>query len=280
MNEVNHFRRFALIWLLASLIATPLMVFVFAPIVPPGQGSVQASGQVQDNTVLFGLSTPIALAVLVYFGYALIVFRERDPASALEGPVIRGQAAVQLWWLIVTTSMVLFLAGYATYRTLVDGAGGGQGPNPISNPVTNSTGPPLQVQVIGQQWEFTYRFPGYGGVETPHLELPANRLVEFHVTSLDVIHSFWAYQLGVKADANPGFDNVAYVKTRGPLAFNIHCVELCGVWHGYMFDSGRVVPNTDFNRWIQQQQRQYAPATKSLSPYSKNYFPDPQRRGG
>lgn len=280
MNEVKHFRRFALIWLLASLIATPLMVFVFAPIVPPGQGSVQASGQVQDNTVLFGLSTPIALAVLVYFGYALIVFRERDPASALEGPVIRGQAAVQLWWLIVTTSMVLFLAGYATYRTLVDGAGGGQGPNPIANPVTNSTGPPLQVQVIGQQWEFTYRFPGYGGVETPHLELPANRLVEFHVTSLDVIHSFWAYQLGVKADANPGFDNVAYVETRGPLTFNIHCVELCGVWHGYMFDSGRVVPNTDFNRWIQQQQRQYAPATKSLSPYSKNYFPDPQRRGG
>ena len=25
-----------------------------------------------------------------------------------------------------------------------------------------------------------------------------------------MIHSFWAYQLGVKADANPGVDNVAY----------------------------------------------------------------------
>ena len=37
--------------------------------------------------------------------------------------------------------------------------------------------------------------PGYGGVETPSLELPADTLVEFHVTSLDVIHSFWAYQL-------------------------------------------------------------------------------------
>jgi cytochrome c oxidase subunit 2 len=280
MNEVNHFRRFVLIWLLASVIATPLMVFVFAPIVPPGQGSVQASGQVQDNTVLFGLSTPIALAVVVFFGYALIAFRERDPASVLEGPAVRGHAAVQLWWLIVTTSVVLFLAGYATYRTLVDGAGGGQGPNPISNPTTSSTGPPLQVQVIGQQWEFTYRFPGYGGVETPHLELPANRLIEFHVTSLDVIHSFWAYELGVKADANPGFDNVAFVKTRGPLKFNIHCAELCGVWHGYMFDSGRVVASTDFNAWIAQQQRQFAPAGKVLPPYAKSYFPDPQRRGG
>ena len=70
------------------------------------------------------------------------------------------------------------------------------------------------MQVIGQQWEFTYRYPTYGGVETPHLVLPADTLVGLHVTSLDAIHSFWAYQLGVKADANPGVDNVAYVKRR------------------------------------------------------------------
>ena len=78
------------------------------------------------------------------------------------------------------------------------------------------------------------------------LELPANRLVELHVTSLDVIHSFWAYQLGVKADANPGVDNVAYVETKKPLNFDIHCAELCGVWHGYMFDTGQVVRAADF----------------------------------
>ena len=54
-----------------------------------------------------------------------------------------------------------------------------------------------------------------------------------------MIHSFWAYQLGVKADANPGVNNVAYVTTKGPLTFNVRCAELCGVWHGYMFDTGR-----------------------------------------
>ena len=140
--------------------------------------------------------------------------------------------------------------------------------------------PPLQVQVIGQQWAFTYRFPGYGGVETQHLELPAHRLIAFHVTSLDVIHSFWAYQLGVKADANPGVDNIAYVETRKPLSFDIHCVELCGVWHGYMYDTGRVVSGAEFASWIAGQQRTFAPATKQLDPYSKTYFPDPQRRGG
>jgi cytochrome c oxidase subunit II len=278
MSDVNHWRRVVLWWLGTSIVATLLVVFLLAPILPPGNGSVEASGQVVDNTVLLGVSTPIAMAVLVYFIYALIVFRERDTTAVLDGPAIRGDARIQTWWLVVTTGIVLFLAGYGTVRMLADGAGGGQGPNPIAKPAGAARA--LQVQVIAQQWKFTYRWPSYGGVETATLELPSNRMIEFHVTSLDVIHSFWAYQLGVKADANPGFDNVAYVTTKGPLTFDIHCAELCGVWHGYMFEKGRVVKPNQFSAWITQQRAQNVPATKSLPPYSKQYFPDPQRRGG
>ncbi len=279
MSEVNHFRRVLLIWLVASIIATPLVIFVLAPIVPPGNGTVQSAGQVSDNTVLFGLSTPIALGVIVWFLYAVIVFREREPGVVLDGPPLRGDARIQMWWVVVTTTIVLFLAGYGTVRLLSDGAGGGQGPNPIAAPA-QAKDPALQVQVIAQQWQFTYRWPGYGGVETQHLDIPANTTVAFNVTSLDVIHSFWAYQLGVKADANPGENNIAYVTTKGPLTFNIRCAELCGVWHGYMFDTGHVVTKAQFATWIAAQRVKYAPATKLLGPYSKTYFPDPQRRGG
>jgi cytochrome c oxidase subunit II len=179
----------------------------------------------------------------------------------------------------VTISLVLFLAGYGTDRLLVDGAGGGQGPNPISIP-NAPDGNKLTVQVIAQQWEFTYRWPAYGGVETRAIELPEHTLVQFNVTSVDVIHSFWAYELGVKADANPGVNNVAYVTTKGRLKFEVRCAELCGIWHGYMFNSGRVVPKVDFAAWIHQQEQKYAPATKTLGPYSKTYFPQPLRRGG
>jgi cytochrome c oxidase subunit 2 len=112
------------------------------------------------------------------------------------------------------------------------------------------------------------------------LELPTNTTVEFHVTSLDVIHSFWAYQLGVKADANPGEDNIAYVTTKGPLKFQVHCAELCGVWHGYMYNHGAVVPQSQFASWIQQERQALAPATKALPPYAGQYFPAPTRRGG
>ena len=276
MSEVNHWRRFVLWWVGTSVPATLLVVLLLAPILPPGNGSVEASGQVVDNTVLLGVSTPLTMLVLVYFTYALIAFREREPAAALDGPPIRGHSTIQIWWLVGTTSIVLFLAGYGTFRMLADGAGGGQGPNPIAAPAGSQHA--LQVQVIAQQWKFDYRWPAYGGVETPTLELPANTMVEFHVTSLDVIHSFWAYQLGVKADANPGFDNIAYVTTKGPLSFDIHCAELCGLWHGYMYETGHVVSKSNWGTWIAQQQKEFAPATKGLPPYSTKYFPAPQRR--
>ena len=133
----------------------------------------------------------------------------------------------------------------------------------------------LPVQVIGQQWEFTYRYPTYGGVETADLVLPAGRQVAFHVTSIDAVHSFWAYELGVKADANPGVDNVAYVKPSQIGTFQIRCAELCGLWHGYMFDTGRVVSVSAFKTWIATQQKQFAGVEKYLPKYSTSYAPDP-----
>jgi cytochrome c oxidase subunit 2 len=280
MDDRHHFRNVVLLWALATLIMTPIVVFLIGPGLPPGNGSVEASGQVTDNIVLLATATPVALAVLVYMAYAIWAFRERTPEVVLDGPAIRGNASVQFWWLVITTTLVLFLAGYGTVRLLADGSGGGQGPNPIAIPAALRGGKPLVVQVVAQQWQFLYRFPGYGGVETNNIDLPEHTLVQFNVTSLDVIHSFWAYELGVKADANPGINNIAYVTTKGSLLFHVRCAELCGVWHGYMFSQGRVVPKAQFATWIAQQERQFAPATKVLPPYSKTYFPQPLRRGG
>ena len=138
----------------------------------------------------------------------------------------------------------------------------------------------LPVQVIAQQWEFTYRYPTYGGIETAHLELPVDQQIEFHVTSLDVIHSFWAPRIGVKADANPGVDNVAFTEPTREQNFEIHCNELCGLWHGYMFDTGQVVSDAKFHTWIHNQAKVFEAANKVLPPYATHYFPEPDRRAG
>ena len=276
MSEPNHARRFGVIWVVATLIATPLVILLLGPILPPGNGSEQASGQVTDNTVLLAMATPVLLLVVIYLIYAVIVFRQ-PKGSVLEGPDVHGNARVQTTWIVVTSVLVLSLAVYGSVRLLSDyGAGSGSGPTPLTVP----KGPKLPVQVIAQQWAFTYRYPTYGGVETPHLVLPEGQMIELHVTSLDVIHSFWAYQLGVKADANPQVDNVTFVKPTKLQTFEIRCAELCGIWHGEMFDTGRVVTPAAFNTWIRQQQVAFAPATKTLPPYSTTYQPKPTRRGG
>jgi cytochrome c oxidase subunit 2 len=276
MPEPNHFRRILILWLALTVIATPLVVFLAAPGLPPGDATSEAAGQVTDNTVLLAIATPIAALMVVYFAYALIVFRHRGPEPD-EGVAIRGDNRIQLTWIVATAAIVLFAAVYGTVRIFGDsGAGGGQGPDPIAKP----SGDPLQVQVIAQQWDFTYRFPSFGGVETPHLELPVDQNVEFHVTSLDAIHSFWAHQLGVKADANPGVDNVAYARPTETGSFDIRCAELCGLFHGHMFDTGQVVSDSSFQAWIRGQQREFAPATRNLNPYHPSYLPHPERRAG
>jgi cytochrome c oxidase subunit II len=64
-----------------------------------------------------------------------------------------------------------------------------------------------------------------------------------------VIHEFWAYQLGVKADANPAVDNVAYTEAKQMGSVTVRCNELCGIWHGAMFTYGKVESQTAFDSW-------------------------------
>jgi cytochrome c oxidase subunit 2 len=272
----SHGRNFVVVWLVLSTVATLLAAFVLGPAIPPGNGSVQATGQVFDNEVLVAVAAPICVFVLLFLIYALTVFR--SDGTGANGTPLRGDSRIQILWIVVTTVTVIALAVFGSYELIKDGSGAGQGPNAAFLPSGHANA--MDIQVIGQQWEFTYRYPSYGGLETPHLMLPANTLIRLHVTSLDVIHSFWAYQLGVKADANPGVDNVVYVKTNGPRSFQIRCAELCGLWHGYMFDTGQVVTPSRFAAWIKQEQSYFEPVVKFLPPYSRSYLPDPQLRAG
>jgi cytochrome c oxidase subunit 2 len=277
MPEPPHFRRILILWAALSIVATPVVVFVLAPGLPPGNDSSQGAGQVTDNTVLLGIVTPVAALLIVFFAYSLSTFRHResDPEDE-EGLAIHGNAGIQTTWLAVTTVIVLFLATYGTVRLFDNGSGGGQGPDPVAKQGGNN----MQVQVIAQQWAFTYRWPAHGGVETPHLVLPVDENIELHVTSLDVIHSFWAHDLGIKADANPGVDNVVYLRAKKTGSFVIRCAELCGLFHGHMFDTGQIVSDSAFNTWIKGQQREFAPSTSQLPPYRTHYGPQPGRRAG
>jgi cytochrome c oxidase subunit II len=280
VGQPRHLWRMVTIWLILSIVADVLFYILVGPHVPPGTMTTNASDNQFDFNILLVIALPVLIAVWVYLAYCMVTWRagREGVQEPVGGPASRSHLGVQVGWIITTTVIVLGLFIFGTVRLITGvGSGGGEGPNPIWTPTSATV---LPVQVIAQQWKFTYRYPTYGGVETPHLVLPIDQMVELHVTSLDVIHSFWALQLGVKADANPQVDNVAFVKPTRLESFEIRCAELCGIWHGNMFDRGRVVSQEEFATWIQQEQATFSDATKVLPPYSRTYLPEPTRRGG
>ena len=248
---------------------------------PPGDQSRQAGDESSILQLMLIISTPVFIGVCLFVVYSALVFRQ-GRTGLVDGPPSYGNFRLQVAWIAITAVIVLFLAAVgitqlgssaqATNFTAAQLATAG------STPVGTSAGHELQVQVIAQQWYFTYRYADYGGAESLHLVLPVDSNIEIHVTSTDVLHSFWAYQLGVKADANPGVDNVFYVTTMHTGSFTVRCAELCGIWHGNMFDtSGKVVSQDDFATWIAQLQTDEAGVT--LPPYAPAYFPSPRVKG-
>lgn len=75
----------------------------------------------------------------------------------------------------------------------------------------------------------------------PNIELAANELVEFRVTSLDVNHGFAVYdksnQLITQVQAMPGYVNRLRYKFKEPGKYDILCLEYCGMAHQIMRSS-------------------------------------------
>jgi cytochrome c oxidase subunit II len=81
-----------------------------------------------------------------------------------------------------------------------------------------------------------------------------NRPVQFVVTSEDVLHGFAIRELGVRIDANPGEVTTTSVETPPKIGnYAVNCVELCGLYHSYMWEAVNVVDKASFNSWILSQ---------------------------
>ncbi|MHB8244129.1 MAG: cytochrome c oxidase subunit II [Acidimicrobiales bacterium] len=277
--EPSHFGRMLLIWTPLALVADLLFYFVAGPHIPPGRMTSSAGGAQFDFNILFLIALPVMLAVWVYMAYALFTWRaSRMTKDPIAGPHARGHLGTQIAWMATTSTIVVGLFVFGTLELVIPaGAGGGEGPSPLWTPTSSTV---LPVQVIAQQWTFTYRYPTFGGFETTTLVIPNHTTIAFHVTSLDVIHDFWAYQLGVKADANPQQDNVAFTTTSQLGSFIVRCDELCGIWHGAMYNSGRVVSKAAFEHWATTTRARLASSTKFLPPFAWTYTPSANGASG
>ncbi|MGH2447755.1 MAG: cytochrome c oxidase subunit II [Chloroflexota bacterium] len=270
MRSANHGVRIAVIWVVVSIIVEILISI--AP-VPAPSASEQAEGVRQTIYMLLYLGGPIFALIWVLLVYELLTFRRRR-GEAEDEPLPRPDSGpVLTLWAGVSFLIVLFLAGWGTFTLKA---------------ITEANGPhPFPIQVIGQQWKWTFRYPTYGGMETGDLYVPTSTPIVFRITSLDVVHSFWLYNQDIKEDAVPGVQNIAYMEVHGtghslPNGTNwVKCNELCGLWHGYMKTHMNILTKSQFRSWANHQLA-YEKSTgflKYLPPYSATYFPAPNWPG-
>jgi cytochrome c oxidase subunit 2 len=276
----THAIRLLIAWAVLSVVGVVIALQLH---LPPGDQSQQAVDQSWLLQLMTVISTPVFVGVVLFIIYSAFAFRQRRGALE-DGPPSYGNFRVQVAWVAITSVIVFILAGIgiSELASTSNGTNFTSANQPTlatsGQPVGGSEAHALQVQVIGQQWYFTYRYADYGGAESLHLILPVNANVVLHVTSTDILHSFWAYQLGIKADANPGVDNISYLTTLRTGSFTVRCAELCGIWHGNMVDTnGAVVSQSDFATWIAALQT--SAKDVPLPPYAPAYFPSPRVKG-
>lgn len=240
MNEPQHLRRAALIWLVLTVVSLVAAWIIGPQLASWGSIPPVASNRAEDVDKLLGiftlLSIPVFWLVVVFAGYAAFTFKS-DGRPDRDGPGIRGHMPTQVTWVIVSVILVSFLFGYGLYAY-----------NSLQSASAANT---LVVHVNGEQWLWNYAYPQYGDNATSTtLVLPVNKQVRFEITSTDVQHSFWIPAMAVKQDAVPGQTTHITATPTQIGVYEVRCAELCGVYHSYMETPVKVVSQRDFEDWI------------------------------
>lgn len=111
----------------------------------------------------------------------------------------------------------------------------------------------VRVDAIGHRfwWEFVHYDPADRRIYTAsELRIPAGVPVDVHITSVDVIHSFWAPRLAGKMDAIPGAENVLRIQADRPGVYAGRCAEFCGAGHARNSFSVRAMTRADHASWL------------------------------
>ena len=108
---------------------------------------------------------------------------------------------------------------------------------------------PLRVEVTGQQFFWSYRYPGYDNKESSVLRLPVDRSVVLRMTAKDVIHSFWVPEFRQKQDLVPGIHPTLHITPNKVGTYPVICTELCGLGHALVRSRVVVMEPDKFERW-------------------------------
>jgi cytochrome c oxidase subunit II len=228
---------------------------------------IASNWTMMDDTVniTFVVTGIVFVAVNLFMAYAVFRYRHRQGQRAEYAPENKKLE----WWLTIVTSVgvaALLAPGLFVWAKFVT----------VPKDAT-------VVEVVGQQWTWSYRFPGRDGVlgstdarlitvdnpfgidpkdprgdddiliTTPELHLPVNKPVKLLLRSKDVNHQFAVPQFRVKMDMVPGMVTYVWLTPTRTGRFDALCEQLCGIAHFAM--RGRVVVEEEsaFQAWLSKQ---------------------------
>ena len=220
-----------------------------------------------DDTILitFWVTGVVFIAVILFTAYCVYRFRYQEGKRSEYNP----ESKKLEWWLtgLTTLGVVVMLTPglfvWNQFVTVPEGA--------------------AEFEVMGQQWQWSFRFPGKDGalgttnarkidgdnpfgidpkdpngqddvlVEGGELHLPVNQPVKVLLRSIDVLHDFYVPEFRAKMDMVPGAVTYFWLTPTRTGTFDILCFELCGMGHHDMRGNVVVEEESAFQEWLQEQ---------------------------
>jgi cytochrome c oxidase subunit II len=226
--------------------AVALAVALFVPWLP-----TPASKQAGRVDFVFWFVSAISIGIFALVAavilYAVVRFRAR-PGDDSDGAPIHGHTGLEIAWTAVPAVLVLAISIVSAVAL-----------------AANDHVPKkhLQVNVLAQQFAWSFTYPSYRGLTTSTLHLPLNEAVELKMRSKDVIHSFWVPQFSQKQDVVPGIETHVVITADRLGTYPVVCTELCGEGHALMRTEAVVTTPAAFQGWIKTEQRIAAQATQT-----------------
>ena len=223
-------------------------------------------GYIDDTIIItFWVTGVVFVGVVLCMAYCVFRYRHKEGRRAAYEPENKKLE----WWLTILTTVgvvVMLTPGLFVWDQFVT--------------VPEDA---VEVEVMGQQWQWSFRFPGKDGVmgtsnsrnidddnpfgliasdangrddiliEDDELHLLLDKPVKVLLRSIDVLHDFYVPQFRAKMDMVPGAVTYFWFIPTRTGTFDILCFELCGVGHYAMRGTVVVEEESAFQAWLQEQ---------------------------
>ena len=246
----------------AGLIVLAVLAILWWTFAPINSIMPEAVDRARQIDLLFRFLAASGTALFIYVLGILIYFmvrykRRADQPKDAIGLQIHDNHKLEFWWTVIPTIFIVILAVISVKLFLE------------IEPV-NAQGNTLVVEALGHQWFYTFRYPGIHG-EVDQMHLPLGQPITLHVSSYDVIHSFWVPDMRLKADMVPGLVNTLTFTPTRVGRYPLVCTEFCGTLHGDMRsgtknDQAWVYIDTrpQYDAWYKRMQQKQAHASDAV----------------